>query len=140
MTDKGKVYDDVNIRHFKLVSGEEVISYVGTETSGDTLIHLERPLQIHRMGMGSFFFSKWHPFSKKDECVVNPNQIVSHSECADVVKERYIKICLDISKDKSEAEFVDKAQMEEFEDEVQKKAEEILTPLLTKDGKGPTYH
>ena len=70
MTDKEKVYDDVNIRHFKLVSGEEVISYVGTETSGDTLIHLERPLQIHRMGMGSFFFSKWHPFSKKRNSVL----------------------------------------------------------------------
>ena len=37
-------------------------------------------------------------------------------------------------------EFVDKAEMEECEDEVAKKAEEILTPLLTKDGKGPTYH
>ena len=135
-----KVYDDVNIRHFKLVNGEEVISYVGSDKSEDTLIHLERPLQIHRMGMGSFFFSKWHPFSKTDDCVVNPNQVVSHSECADIVKERYIKICLDISKDKSETEFVDKAEMEQFEDEVQRKAEEILTPLLTKDKKGPTFH
>ena len=140
MTKEDKVYDDINIRHFKLVSGEEVISYVGSDSKEDTLIHLERPLQIHRMGMGSFFFSKWHPFSKKDECVVNPNQIVSHSECADMVKERYIKICLDISKDMSETEFMDKAQMEEFEDEVQRKAEEILTPLLSKDSKGPTYH
>ena len=47
---------------------------------------------------------------------------------------------VDISKDKSETEFVDKAEMEQFEDEVQRKAEEILTPLLTKDKKGPTFH
>ena len=42
MTEKDKTFDDVNIRHFKLVNGEEVISYVGSaETAADTLIHLD---------------------------------------------------------------------------------------------------
>jgi len=139
MTDKDKTYHDINIRHFKLVSGDEVISYVtDVKNEKESLLTLERPLQIHRMGMGSFFFSKWHPFSKKDECVVNPSQIVSHSECADAVKERYIQICLDISKE-SNMQFLENIDIEkELEKRVEDLKEEIN--LLPKNGKGPTYH
>ena len=88
-----KDYDGVNIRHIKFTSGDEVISYVAGNNN-DQIIVLERPLQIHRAAKGGFFFSQWHPFADKDECVVNPNNVVSHSECLDVVKERYIQICL----------------------------------------------
>ena len=128
MTDE---YNDINIRHLKLVSGEEVISYVN-ENSENEIIILERPLQIHRMGIGGFFFSKWYPFSKKDEAIVNPKQIVSHSEVANDIKEKYIKICLEISKE-SQIKFVENKP---------KKVEETenVIKFPIKDPKGPTFH
>jgi len=124
-----KEYNDINIRHLKLVSGEEVISYVN-DSSENELIILERPLQIHRMGVGGFFFSKWYPFAKKDEAIVNPRQIVSHSEVANDVKEKYIKICLEISKE-SQIKFVE---------DKPEKLENVIKFPNRKDPKGPTFH
>ena len=111
-------FDDVNIRHLKLTSGDEVISYVATEDMNGPLVTLERPLQVHRYGLGNFFFSKWHPFAKKNECVVNPMNIVSHSECDDRVKERYIQLCLKIAEDPESVEMTDELPEELENDNV----------------------
>ena len=111
-------FDDVNIRHLKLTSGDEVISYVATKDMNGPIVTLERPLQVHRYGLGNFFFSKWHPFAKKNECVVNPMNIVSHSECDDRVKERYIQLCLKIAEDPETVEMTDELPEELESDNV----------------------
>ena len=88
--------NDVNIRHFKLSNGEELIALVQGEE--DQLIKLESPMEVHRevrMNSQSFIFTKWLPLSKIDECLLNPMHIVSHVECDNDVKERYVRMCLD---------------------------------------------
>lgn len=88
--------NDVNIRHFKLSNGEELIALVQGEE--DQLIKLESPMEVHRevrMNSQSFIFTKWLPLSKVDECLLNPMHIVSHVECDNDVKERYVRMCLD---------------------------------------------
>jgi hypothetical protein len=88
--------NDVNIRHFKLSNGEELIALVQGEE--DQLIKLESPMEVHRevrMNSQSFMFTKWLPLSKVDECLLNPMHIVSHVECDNDVKERYVRMCLD---------------------------------------------
>ena len=64
----------------------------------DQLIKLESPMEVHRevrMNSQSFIFTKWLPLSKVDECLLNPMHIVSHVECDNDVKERYVRMCLD---------------------------------------------
>ena len=88
--------NDVNIRHFKLSNGEELIALVQGEE--DQLIKLESPMEVHRevrMNSQSFMFTKWLPLSKVDECLLNPMHIVSHVECDNDVKELYVRMCLD---------------------------------------------
>jgi hypothetical protein len=88
--------NDVNIRHFKLSNGEELIALVQGEE--DQLIKLESPMEVHRevrMNSQSFIFTKWLPLSKVDECLLNPMHVVSHVECDNDVKERYVRMCLD---------------------------------------------
>lgn len=88
--------DEVNIRHFKLSSGEELISLVkGNE---NTMIILESPMELHTMmkeRTQGFVFTKWQPLSKTDIVALNPMHIVSHVECDNDIKEKYIRMCLE---------------------------------------------
>jgi len=88
--------DDVNIRHFKLSSGEELISLVRGDEN--TMIILESPMELHTMmreQTQGFVFTKWQPLSKTDIVALNPMHIVSHVECDNDIKERYIRMCLE---------------------------------------------
>ena len=88
--------DDVNIRHFKLSSGEELISLVKGDEN--TMIILESPMELHTMmkeQTQGFVFTKWQPLSKTDIVALNPMHIVSHVECDNDIKERYIRMCLE---------------------------------------------
>ena len=88
--------DDVNIRHFKLSSGEELISLVKGDKN--TMIILESPMELHTMmkeQTQGFVFTKWQPLSKTDIVALNPMHIVSHVECDNDIKERYIRMCLE---------------------------------------------
>jgi len=88
--------DDVNIRHFKLSSGEELISLVRGDESN--MIILESPMELHTMmreNSQGFIFTKWQPLSKTDIVALNPMHIVSHVECENDIKERYVRMCLE---------------------------------------------
>ena len=93
--------DDVNIRHFKLASGEELIAYVRGEE--EHMIVLESPMELHiqtRDQSQAFMFTKWMPLAKTDMCTLNPMHIVSHVECDNDIKERYVRMCINMNDDK----------------------------------------
>jgi len=95
--------NDVNIRHLKLSTGEELISIVleqhepDSEDQSPGLMILQRPMKIHTVekdDMISFLFYEWQPLSKGDTCYINPMHIVSHVECDNQVKGQYINVCV----------------------------------------------
>ena len=95
--------NDVNIRHLKLSTGEELISIVLTneevskEDAESDVVVLQRPMKIQTFekdNMMSFLFYEWQPLSKGDTCYVNPIHIVSHVECDNQVKGQYINVCV----------------------------------------------
>ena len=55
--------EDLNIRHFKLTSGEELIGLV--QHSDENAFVLERPVQIKMNSLGMYMYSPWFPFSDK---------------------------------------------------------------------------
>jgi len=95
--------NDVNIRHLKLSTGEELISIVLTneevskEDAESDVVVLQRPMKIQTVekdDMMSFLFYEWQPLSKGDTCYINPMHIVSHVECDNQVKGQYINVCV----------------------------------------------
>ena len=121
--------DDIDIRVFKLTSGEEVISLVSKDENG--FLSLESPLQVHkRVGKGShaFAFSDWQPLGKTREPVIlNEIHIVSTAFAEDEIKERYIRMSLEIR------EQYDKNQLEDDEDLVtEEQVEEFVTDIMNK--------
>lgn len=121
--------DDIDIRVFKLASGEEVISLVTKDENG--FLSLESPLQVHkRVGKGShaFAFSDWQPLGKTREPVIlNEIHIVSTAFAEDEIKERYIRMSLEIR------EQYDKNQLEDDEDLVsEEQVEEFVSDIMNK--------
>ena len=93
---KDEELNDVNIQHFKLINGDELIALVrGSEGSR---ILLEFPLMLNVMPMGSgkesFYFTEWMPMTKDEVIQVYATSIISHSECTDEFKEHYIRTAL----------------------------------------------
>ena len=93
--------DNINIRHFKLSSGDDVVGIVvdpsEVEELGldEALIVLSRPMRIEiieRTDRTIFLFHEWQPISKYPYCFVNPSHVVSHTECDEGTKHRYVRI------------------------------------------------
>lgn len=109
-----KRLETTNIRHFKLSSGDEIISLVLDLTPDDTDdkenidlvdseeeygVLLDTPLKMNIITNNSgqtFFLSKWNPISKTSFCFVNPNHIIAHSECTNLLKERYVSVVMEM--------------------------------------------
>lgn len=95
--------DDVNIRHFKLASGEELIAYVRGEE--EHMIVVESPMELHistRDQTQAFMFTKWMPLGKNEMCTINPMHIISHVECDNDIKERYVRMCINMNEEQHE--------------------------------------
>ena len=90
--------DDTNVRHFKLSSGEDIIALVVEANKESSMLTLEHPMRIHITISDTgykFMFSDWQPMAKNSVCLINPMHIISHVECANDIKERYIRMCIE---------------------------------------------
>lgn len=86
---------DKDIRHLKLMNGEEVISFVKEDENN---FILEMPLKMHNVLNNenqAFFFTKWQPLSADDFCSIDRNNILSDVMVHETVKVRYIQLCLE---------------------------------------------
>jgi len=91
-----KELSNVDIRHFKLSSGDDVISMV-SDDQNDVVV-LSQPLQVHSVinnDTQAYYFTDWQPLSKINICAVSKLHIISFVECANDVKEKYIRMCLE---------------------------------------------
>ena len=85
---------DVNIQHFRLADGIEIVAYVNSTEDGYLLV--ERPMEIvlanTTNGMSTYFFSKFMPLAESEDFVrVNKRSIIALSSVSDDLKERYIR-------------------------------------------------
>lgn len=119
--------NDTNIRHFKLSSGEEIIAVVNGKTN-DNMLVLEHPMRVLIAVTDTgfkFMFSTWQPMAKDDTCHINPMHIISHVECSNDIKERYVRMCiqeLDDGDDTAEGDDSDTAE------------DDYIDQMLNRDG------
>ncbi|MBN31671.1 MAG: hypothetical protein CL845_06720 [Crocinitomicaceae bacterium] len=79
---------DVNIRHFKLTSGEELIGLV--QHSDDHAFVIERPVTVKLNSIGMWMYSPWFPFSEKKIFKLFKRHVINHVEIDDESKKHYI--------------------------------------------------
>ena len=119
--------NDIDIKVFKLSSGEEVISLVSSVDGNE--YKLEFPLEVHkqvRQSTHAFAFSDWQPLGRPDlDVTLSKTHVISVAVAEDEVKERYIRMCLQLKNhyddvDEDEDVSVSDDQLEEFMTDVAK--------------------
>ena len=84
---------DLNIRHFKLVSGDDLLALTINEAEDHIVI--ERPIIMHPAGgTSSYQFSVWFPFSTQSVFKLKRINIIEHSLVDDDIKKTYIEYAL----------------------------------------------
>ena len=82
----------MNIRHFKLTNGEEIIALVQQKIEGSWI--LERPVSINNTMLGGYSFAPWFPFSNAKTFKIMKDHVLQHVPIAEQVQDTYIKFVL----------------------------------------------
>ena len=88
--------EDLNIRHFKLLNGEDIIGIVSTKNKDNWLI--ETPVLVNPGLLGGYQFSPWFPFSKTKVYKVLFANIINSTGIDPDVKESYLQYVIDLKK------------------------------------------
>jgi hypothetical protein len=87
----------IDIRHFKLTNGEDLICYV--QSTNEHAFIVERPAAVRVSPAGIWTFADWFPFSEKKVFKIMKRFVINHTEVVDETKESYIKYsCQDMIK------------------------------------------
>jgi len=96
--------EEYPIVHFRLVDGEELISFVeGSTETGN--IYLSNPMRLNIIAEKNdhitYYFSRYCPFSIKDEVCINSTNIISYTPVTEAIEERYVQAVLRYKEQKS---------------------------------------
>ena len=91
---------DLNIKHIKLINGEEIISLVN-QSIGDDLI-LEFPLLLNTIydnNSNTYYFTKYMNLTNDSLIHMNVRNIIAYSTVTDDIKRKYIVSSLSYKED-----------------------------------------
>ena len=84
--------EGLNIRHFKLMNGEEIIGLLAVKNDDNFII--ERPVRLNPGLMGGIQFTAWFPFSEAKQFRVLKSSIIQHVPIAESIKDTYVNFAL----------------------------------------------
>lgn len=114
----------LNIRHFKLVNGDEIVALVSVKNNDNWI--LERPVTVSSNILGSYQFSPWFPFSDAKLFKVLKTHVVQHVSINDIAKESYVKLALSMKSHVPEKHRTEQEILEEYEQRlIEKYADEV---------------
>ena len=88
--------EGMNIRHFKLMNGEEIIGLVAVKNKDNYIV--ERPVRLNPSMLGGIQFSAWFPFSDAKQFKLRMSDIIQHVPVAETIKETYVQFALKMDK------------------------------------------
>ncbi len=88
--------NNLNIRQFKLLNGEEIIALVNEKDDFNYII--ERPYKVNAGMVGGFYFVPWFPFSSQKLFKLSREKIVYHAELDEDMKQEYVKLASEFLK------------------------------------------
>jgi len=105
----------LNIRHFKLMNGEEIIGLLAIKNDDNYII--ERPVRINPSLLGGIQFSAWFPFSEDKQFKVLKSSIIQHVPIAESIKDTYVNFALKMDNPISPPDTrTDEELLKEYED------------------------
>ena len=106
--------EGLNIRHFKLMNGEEIIGLLAVKNDDNFII--ERPVRLNPGLMGGIQFTAWFPFSESKQFKVLKSSIIQHVPIAESIKDTYVNFALKMDKPISVPDTrTDQELLEEYE-------------------------
>ena len=94
-------YKDLNVKHFKLTSGDEILGLVAAVDNKKGVMHLEYPVLIDMVG-NNYMMLDYMPTSANNLVVFNLGQVIAQSDVHDTVKLEYVNYCLSPEADSRE--------------------------------------
>ena len=88
--------EELNIRNFKLINGDNIIALVSSDNPDNYLV--ERPISVYSTMIGGYQFSPWFPFSEQKRYTIDKHNIMTSSSVVDSMKKEYIKYALSAQK------------------------------------------
>ena len=88
--------EGLNIRHFKLMNGEEIIGLVANKNEDNYIV--ERPVRLNPSMLGGIQFQAWFPFSDSKMFKIRMSDIIQHVPVAETIKETYVQFALKMDK------------------------------------------
>lgn len=134
-----KELSDIDIRHFKLSSGDEIITLV-TEDYENAVV-VSQPMQMHSLlnnNSQAYYFTDWQPMSKVNTCAISKLHIITFVECTNDVKEKYLRMCLEV-RDENPLGSLNLQSDELLDDYTDDDIDEYLD-FSTDDSDKTTYH
>ena len=131
--------EDLNIRHFKLSNGEDIIAVVSVKNKDNWLI--ERPVLVNPNLLGGYQFSPWFPFSNTKVHKILFSNIVNSTGIDPDVKRAYLDFVVDMKKNIKKIEKNNQELIAEMEAEVDDLMNELYEEgKLFGDKKKRTIH
>ena len=121
---------ELNIRHFKLMNGDDIIGLVAVKNDDNFIV--ERPVSIHANLLGGFQFTPWFPFSESKQFKIMKSNIIQHVPIAEDVKENYVQFALKLDEVRKPVTKSDQEILEEYEDEIINRYAEEGVPIPEK--------
>lgn len=130
--------EDLNIRHFKLANGEDIIGIVSSKNKDSWL--LERPVLVNSNMLGGYSFSPWFPFSSTKVHKILFSNIINSTGIDPDVKESYLQFVLDLKKNLHKIKS-NHQLLAEMEEQIGTKMDELFEEGdLLDNGKKKTIH
>lgn len=112
--------EDLNIRHFRLTNGDEILGLVAVNNESNWVI--ERPVLVNANLMGGFNFTPWFPFSEAKTFKILKTHIIQHVPVVDTVKSTYLAFVLKYQNDDQSVNIKSQKQsLDEYERELLEK-------------------
>ena len=80
---------EAQIRHFKLLNGDDVIAFLTTNNSDNYII--EEPLLLVQNMTGNYHFTKWFPLSPQKSFKLYKTRVMQHVPVYEDISDAYIK-------------------------------------------------
>ena len=82
----------LNIRHFKMINGDEVFALVNQDN--DTNMLIERPVLVNSNMLGGYTLAPWFPFTKASLFRIMKNRIIASVKIDEKIQQNYINFVL----------------------------------------------
>jgi hypothetical protein len=89
-------YNELNIKHIKLSSGDEILGLIAGVEKG--MIHIEYPVIIDMVG-DAYMLADYMPTSAKNIITLYTSHVVAMSDVFESVKHEYVKYCLGMTEE-----------------------------------------